>query len=406
MLATRAGLDQEQEQEPEEVEDDDEDDDNEEEDEDDDNEEEEETERRRNTRVSSSSVSWSLSSSWAVSVRRRAGRWRRRGRSTRTTTSWLVVLPCLLVLVTVWYSISFRPLSPARYETTSWSWRQRSSVGASSTSGSNSTMTTTLPGQHVPTALLEMGVYEEPVDFQNAQGQIPTGWEDPAHSDDDVEEQEERRSGTTTTTMTWGPCHQTLSQTTAASWTWHDRRRQPSRNTSSTTTNDAQRSFSPEYYQNADVHDFRYPKTTLPGAEKDEGYCRPGFLIIGAGKCGTSSLYHYLVGHPRVIPALEKQLHYFKYHAPTQPLQWYYGHFPTPRSFLEHGALMTGEASPGYLPVRWGLTHLASSRLVTTTLGEVRVGLSFITTVSLLTVTFLFVLFCFVCFLPSSLPCL
>ena len=42
------------------------------------------------------------------------------------------------------------------------------------------------------------------------------------------------------------------------------------------------------------------------------GYCRPGFLIIGQGKCGTSSLYHYLIGHPRVLPANEKQIHYFK----------------------------------------------------------------------------------------------
>jgi hypothetical protein len=40
--------------------------------------------------------------------------------------------------------------------------------------------------------------------------------------------------------------------------------------------------------------------------------CRPGFLIIGAGKCGTSSLYHYLTDHPRVLPAIKKQIHYFK----------------------------------------------------------------------------------------------
>ncbi|KAL3906004.1 MAG: hypothetical protein SGILL_009452, partial [Bacillariaceae sp.] len=79
------------------------------------------------------------------------------------------------------------------------------------------------------------------------------------------------------------------------------------------------------------------------------GGCRPGFLIIGAGKCGTSSLYHYLIGHPRVLPAFEKQIHYFKYHL-TKPLGWYYSFFPTPQSFLEHGGLMTGEASPGYLP--------------------------------------------------------
>ena len=77
--------------------------------------------------------------------------------------------------------------------------------------------------------------------------------------------------------------------------------------------------------------------------------CRPGFLIIGAGKCGTSSLYHYLTQHPRVLPAKEKQIHYFKYYR-NYGLEWYYRHFPSTEYFLKHGALLTGEASPGYLP--------------------------------------------------------
>lgn len=80
-----------------------------------------------------------------------------------------------------------------------------------------------------------------------------------------------------------------------------------------------------------------------------EGYCRPGFLIIGAGKCGTSSLYHYITSHPKVLPANQKQIHYFRYHQ-NQPLKWYYQHFPSTASFLSAGALLTGEASPGYLP--------------------------------------------------------
>lgn len=79
------------------------------------------------------------------------------------------------------------------------------------------------------------------------------------------------------------------------------------------------------------------------------GQCRPGFLIIGQGKCGTSSLYHYITGHPRVLPASEKQIHYFLYHT-HQSLKWYYSHFPSIESFLGRGVLMTGEASPGYMP--------------------------------------------------------
>ena len=92
-------------------------------------------------------------------------------------------------------------------------------------------------------------------------------------------------------------------------------------------------------------------KELLTAEDRDSyhNFCRPGFLIIGQGKCGTSSLYHYLVGHPRVLPASEKQIHYFKYYA-RYGLKWYMGHFPTAKSFMAHGALMTGEASPGYLP--------------------------------------------------------
>ncbi len=79
------------------------------------------------------------------------------------------------------------------------------------------------------------------------------------------------------------------------------------------------------------------------------GLCRPSFIIIGQGKCGTSSLYHYLTGHPRILPAKEKQIDYFNYHK-YMPLSWYFSHFPTIESFLGKGALMTGEASPGYMP--------------------------------------------------------
>jgi len=79
------------------------------------------------------------------------------------------------------------------------------------------------------------------------------------------------------------------------------------------------------------------------------GLCRPGFLIIGQGKCGTSSLYQYLTGHDRVLPAVKKQIHYFIFNT-KKSLKWYYSNFPTIESFLGTGTLMTGEASPGYMP--------------------------------------------------------
>jgi hypothetical protein len=41
-------------------------------------------------------------------------------------------------------------------------------------------------------------------------------------------------------------------------------------------------------------------KRTLPwaGSACTTDGCRPSFLIIGAGKSGTSSLYYYLQDHP------------------------------------------------------------------------------------------------------------
>ena len=83
--------------------------------------------------------------------------------------------------------------------------------------------------------------------------------------------------------------------------------------------------------------------------------CKPSFLIIGAGKSGTSSLYYYLAAHPAVHPAVQKQLQYFDHGYPeghptmtelTASLETYYS-----RGFdheMPNGHV-TGEASPGYM---------------------------------------------------------
>lgn len=105
-----------------------------------------------------------------------------------------------------------------------------------------------------------------------------------------------------------------------------------------------------EKYNVRSASHISYPEFDAERAIDDNSnLCRPGFVIIGAGKCGTSSLYQYIVGHPRVLPAKEKQVHYFK-NATHLPMSWYLSHFPSTETFLSHGALMTGEASPGYLP--------------------------------------------------------
>jgi len=72
----------------------------------------------------------------------------------------------------------------------------------------------------------------------------------------------------------------------------------------------------------------------------------PDFLIIGAMKSGTSSLYRNIVNHPQIVSATKKEVHFFdkKY---DQGLEWYLSHFPLLTENKEH--FVTGEASPRYL---------------------------------------------------------
>lgn len=74
-------------------------------------------------------------------------------------------------------------------------------------------------------------------------------------------------------------------------------------------------------------------------------YREPNFLIIGAQKCGTSSLYHNLCQHPRIRPARKKEIHFFDDHY-DKGLDWYKSYFPPVKPFKN---IFTGEASPYYL---------------------------------------------------------
>jgi hypothetical protein len=78
----------------------------------------------------------------------------------------------------------------------------------------------------------------------------------------------------------------------------------------------------------------------------------PDFIIIGAQKAGTSSLYRYLADHPLIEPAVAKEVHYFDWHF-HRGASWYRAHFPTVaarwRSRMQGRPLLTGEASPYYL---------------------------------------------------------
>ncbi|MGD1713242.1 sulfotransferase domain-containing protein [Dapis sp. BLCC M172] len=75
----------------------------------------------------------------------------------------------------------------------------------------------------------------------------------------------------------------------------------------------------------------------------------PSFIIIGAQKCGTTSLYNYMIEHPQILPASMKELHFFNWRSKqedTKTVDWYLSQFPT----IPHGKnLITGEATPDYL---------------------------------------------------------
>jgi len=69
----------------------------------------------------------------------------------------------------------------------------------------------------------------------------------------------------------------------------------------------------------------------------------PEFIIVGAQKAGTTSLYNCLKQHPDILPASTKEIHYFSQHF-TKGLDWYLQHFPE-----READKISGEASPFYL---------------------------------------------------------
>lgn len=81
--------------------------------------------------------------------------------------------------------------------------------------------------------------------------------------------------------------------------------------------------------------------------------CLPDFIIIGAPKCGTSSLYYYLSQHPQIKPCIKKEINFFN--AGKDPhvddyakgLSWYRAFFPL--DLRRQHRFFTGEASTLYM---------------------------------------------------------
>lgn len=73
----------------------------------------------------------------------------------------------------------------------------------------------------------------------------------------------------------------------------------------------------------------------------------PDFVVVGAMKAGTTSLYLYLTKHPNVRAGYLKEAHFFNLHF-SEGLGRYRSNFPRIRELRREGAI-TGEATPGYL---------------------------------------------------------
>lgn len=79
----------------------------------------------------------------------------------------------------------------------------------------------------------------------------------------------------------------------------------------------------------------------------------PSFLIIGGRRCGTTSLFNYIIEHPCIEPPLKKEIHYF-HNSFKKGLSWYKGFFPKKPSKSviyknQKYEIITGEASADYI---------------------------------------------------------
>jgi len=77
----------------------------------------------------------------------------------------------------------------------------------------------------------------------------------------------------------------------------------------------------------------------------------PDFLVVGAQRCGTTSLHRALAAHPRVAtPLAHKGVHYFDTNF-GRSVAWYRGHFPTRAALHLRGSSppVAFESSPYYM---------------------------------------------------------
>ncbi|KAJ1416801.1 hypothetical protein B484DRAFT_334437 [Ochromonadaceae sp. CCMP2298] len=82
----------------------------------------------------------------------------------------------------------------------------------------------------------------------------------------------------------------------------------------------------------------------------------PTFVIIGAQKCGTTSMYEYLCQHPLVARGRRRETHYFDWRynhkiadSDAAAHHAYYLNFFYADELAKHVSIVTGESTPSYL---------------------------------------------------------
>ncbi|MDA0989633.1 MAG: sulfotransferase domain-containing protein [Verrucomicrobia bacterium] len=89
------------------------------------------------------------------------------------------------------------------------------------------------------------------------------------------------------------------------------------------------------------------------GTSVDARRMKPDFMILGAIKSGTTSLYNYTLNHPKIIAGVRKELHYFDSEQIQArgafDLQEYLSYFPPD---IPQRDFLIGEATPLYLYCR------------------------------------------------------
>jgi hypothetical protein len=82
----------------------------------------------------------------------------------------------------------------------------------------------------------------------------------------------------------------------------------------------------------------------------------PDFLIVGAAKCGTTSLASWLGAHPQIyVPPIKEVGYFATEQAYARGENWYRGHFADAGD-----ALAVGEATPNYMFYPWSVEWIAN----------------------------------------------